>query len=321
MGFTSPEGVSFDLLAEEKMVIRLKGVVLCLCCPVETFGLAFVSSRTMPGNLKSPTSSTSVEANFLATSVLSTSIVGSELRRDGPLHLSARPSVNHVSIATRRPRVPNSMVERSMRDMSTESRGWATTSVGEGVATSATVRDESDGKGGLMVKVRNEDHNAPIDWLLSRRLPIMSRRYYRRALEEGRVKVDGRIVKRFVRVACGSMISVDSVRSTSAGVRDGDHALETPRNHLFPQRLPELRVLYEDQHCAVVAKPAGMVCQPCAAVGSGTVLHGLLDYTVRKNRVEDSDALIAAKSLSQGVVQHLDKATSGVMLVAKVRYR
>lgn len=208
-----------------------------------------------------------------------------------------------------------------MSDMTTENRGWATTSVGENVATSATGCDESGGKGGLVVKVRQEDHNAPIDWLLSRRLPIMSRRFYRRALEEGRVRVDGRTVKRFIRVARGSMISVDNVRSTSAAVRDGDRALETPRSYLFPQRLPELRVLYEDQHCAVVAKPAGMVCQPCEAVGSGTVLHGLLDYMVRKNRIEDSDALIAAKSLSQGVVQHLDKATSGVMLVAKVRYR
>lgn len=303
------------------MAIRLKWVVLYSCCAVRTSGLAFVSPRPRLGNLKSPTSSTSAEATSLAKSILSTSVVGSELRRDDSQHPSARPGVNPVSRTARHRRVPHSMVERSMTDVSTESRGWVTTSVGEGVATSATARDEIYGKGGLVVNVRQEDHNAPIDWLLSRRLPIMSRRFYRRALEEGRVKVDGRTVKRFVRVARGSTISVDSVRSTSAGARDGDRALETPRNYLFPQRLPELRVLYEDQHCAVVAKPAGMVCQPCEAVASGTVLHGLLDYMVRKNQVEDGDALTAAKSLSQGVVQHLDKATSGVMLVAKVRYR
>lgn len=160
------------------------------------------------------------------------------------------------------------------------------------------------------VVVSKEDDNAPIDWILSRRLPINSRRFYRKALEAGDVKVDGRTVKRLVRVASGRKISVDAGPSSST-------ADTTPRKFLFSQRLPQLRVLFEDKHLVVVMKPAGMVCQPCEAAPSGTVLHGLLYHMLKRKQSEEGD-LAAARTLSQGIVQRLDKHTSGVMVVAKV---
>lgn len=184
----------------------------------------------------------------------------------------------------------------------------------------------SEGSGDSVV-VSREDHNAPIDWILSRRLPTQSRRFYRKALESGDVKVNGRTVKRFVRVASGSKISVNmrspssssssSVSGAASGAGAGVHA-RRPRSFLFPERLPSLRVLYEDKHCAVVMKPAGMICQPCEAAPKGTVLHGLLYHMVQTGQVKEGDES-AATTLSQGIVQRLDKNTSGVMVIAKVR--
>ncbi|CAM9557484.1 unnamed protein product, partial [Hapterophycus canaliculatus] len=179
--------------------------------------------------------------------------------------------------------------------------------------------------------VSDEDNNAPIDWILSRRLPENSRRFYRKALEAGDVKVDGRKVRRFVRVKRGARISVDLGRqkqqqgaqlSSSAtgggGGGDANAVGSAPPTLVFPERLPRLRVVYEDEHLFAVMKPAGMVCQPCQAAPRGTVLHGLMYHMVQSGQIkEGSNMAAAANTLSQGVVQRLDKHTSGIMIVAK----
>ena len=190
-------------------------------------------------------------------------------------------------------------------------------------AAAATTTDTSSSSGRstgstaanfISTVVSQEDDNAPIDWILSRRLPMNSRRFYRKALEAGKVKIDRRTVKRFVRVRSGAKIFVDlgSPSSSSSG------ADTTKRNFLFPEHLPRLRVLFEDEHFFAVMKPAGMVCQPCEAAASGTVLHGLLHHMIQTRQAEEGD-LAAAGTLSQGIVQRLDKNTSGIMIVAKVR--
>ena len=279
-------------------------------CVLQTNGLALVSPQARPRQFDRPSLGTTKEAPATATRVYSTSIGG-------------RPSVARIE-ATRCRLTCCSMVDRSTTRGGNESRGQTPNSLSAdetkpGARQSKVITSKhSEGNNSVILEVRKEDHNTPIDWLLSRRLPIRSRRFYRRALEGGSVKVDGRTVKRFVRVSRGSTISIDNVVSAAAGPRDRASVPATLRSYLYPERLPGLRVLYEDPYCAVVAKPAGMVCQPCEAASSGTVLHGLLHHMVRKKKVEEED-LAAARSLSQGVVQRLDKATSGVMVVAKVR--
>lgn len=178
-------------------------------------------------------------------------------------------------------------------------------------AESSSTTSKRFKKRDISTVVSTEDNKAPIDWVLSRRLPENSRRFYRKALEAGNVKVDGRIVKRFVRVRSGSNISVD-IQSSSV-------AEAAPRMSLKPENMPELRVLFEDEHFFAIMKPAGMVCQPCAAARKGTVLHGLLHHLLQTGQVEEGDPA-AVSRLSQGIVQRLDKDTSGVMIVAKVFY-
>lgn len=165
--------------------------------------------------------------------------------------------------------------------------------------------------------VSQEDDNAPIDWILSRRMAVNSRRYYRKEIEEGGVKVNGKTVTQLVRVAGGSTISVKMGTSTGNVAGGTSGGLQKQKQLLFPQRLPSLKVLFEDEHFFAVQKPAGVVCQPCEGAKQGTVLHGLLDHMVKAGQVE-ADDLAAARRLSQGIVHRLDKHTSGVMIVAKV---
>lgn len=194
----------------------------------------------------------------------------------------------------------------------------ATKPVKARVSASATLPPESTGEDGLEhMVVATGDNNAPIDWILSRRMPVNSRRYYRKEIEVGGVKVNGKVVKTLVRVAAGSTISVKV--GTSAGATVGASGLRKQKQLLFPQHIPTLKVLHEDKHFFVVQKPAGMVCQPCEGAKKGTVLHGLLHHMVDSGQVR-ADDMEAARRLSQGIVHRLDKYTSGVMIVAKVCY-
>jgi 23S rRNA pseudouridine1911/1915/1917 synthase len=76
---------------------------------------------------------------------------------------------------------------------------------------------------------------------------------------------------------------------------------------LVPEPIP-LDFLYEDEHLAIVNKPAGMVVHPSAGHDTGTLVH----------------ALLAHCPLSQiggvqrpGIVHRLDKDTSGAIAIAK----
>lgn len=71
----------------------------------------------------------------------------------------------------------------------------------------------------------------------------------------------------------------------------------------------KLKILFEDDYCAVVYKPAGLVTHPSPGHYDRTLVHGLL---------------FALKSLSgiggverPGIVHRLDKDTEGLLLVAK----
>ncbi len=67
-----------------------------------------------------------------------------------------------------------------------------------------------------------------------------------------------------------------------------------------------LEVLYEDVHLLVLNKPAGLVVHPGAGNPTGTLLNGLLAL---------DDALRCLPRA--GIVQRLDKETSGLMVVAR----
>lgn len=75
-----------------------------------------------------------------------------------------------------------------------------------------------------------------------------------------------------------------------------------------PQDIP-LEILYQDEHVAVVVKPAGLVVHPAAGNPDGTLVNALLYHL-------DSLSGIGGE-MRPGIVHRLDKDTSGLMLVAK----
>ncbi len=122
----------------------------------------------------------------------------------------------------------------------------------------------------------------------------LSRSQIRKAVEEGRVLVNGRRVKAGHRLREGDAVELAIPEPVPLDVQ--------------PEAIP-LSVLFEDEHLLVVDKPAGMVVHPAAGHSSGTLVHALLHHC--------RDLSGIGGVLRPGIVHRLDRDTSGLLLVAK----
>jgi len=73
-------------------------------------------------------------------------------------------------------------------------------------------------------------------------------------------------------------------------------------------KLKKTKILFEDEHCFIVDKPAGVAVHPGSGIKFG---HSLIDYCVALTRSKDPDAP------EPKLVHRLDKDTSGLVMVAK----
>jgi 23S rRNA pseudouridine1911/1915/1917 synthase len=84
---------------------------------------------------------------------------------------------------------------------------------------------------------------------------------------------------------------------------------EIPPNALLPEDIP-LDILYEDEHLAVINKPADMVVHPSRGHWDGTLVSALAFHF--GNRLSGTRG-----SVRPGVVHRLDRDTTGAILIAK----
>jgi 23S rRNA pseudouridine1911/1915/1917 synthase len=77
-----------------------------------------------------------------------------------------------------------------------------------------------------------------------------------------------------------------------------------------PENIP-LEILYEDAHCIVINKAAGIMVHPATGKATGTLVNALLHHC------PDLDGIGGERR--PGIVHRLDKETSGVMIVAKTQ--
>jgi 23S rRNA pseudouridine1911/1915/1917 synthase len=90
---------------------------------------------------------------------------------------------------------------------------------------------------------------------------------------------------------------------------------------MMPEAIP-LDVVYEDAHIIVVNKRAGMLVHPTRMEKSGTLANAL-SYYLNREAIELTEAnnpeqaLYKQSLVRPGLVHRLDRATSGLMVVAK----
>lgn len=142
--------------------------------------------------------------------------------------------------------------------------------------------------------VESADENKRLDIFLAEKMPIYSRSYIKKGIEEGKVKVSGQIVKPNYKLKEQDVV-FSSIQPP-------------PKPTLEPENIP-LNIIYEDDDIIVLDKTRGMVVYPAQGNYSGTLVNALLYHT--KN-LSDINGV-----MRPGIVHRLDKDTSGIMVIAK----
>jgi 23S rRNA pseudouridine1911/1915/1917 synthase len=133
-----------------------------------------------------------------------------------------------------------------------------------------------------------------LDQYLSNMFGEFSRSSVRRVIDAGGVSVNGKPAKASYKVRHGDEILIRPPEPT----RPGPAAEDIP-----------LEVLYQDEHLAVINKPANMVVHPAKGNWSGTLVNALRHHFPQLSGLNGD--------YRAGIVHRLDRDTSGVILVAK----
>ncbi|MBF0595130.1 MAG: RluA family pseudouridine synthase [Candidatus Omnitrophica bacterium] len=146
----------------------------------------------------------------------------------------------------------------------------------------------------------NESDEADIrvDVFVTRALPdvIPSRMFVKRLFDEGRLLVNGKVVKQHYKVHVGDEVVLD--------VRVEDY----PDERIKPENVP-LDIVYEDECMIALNKAVGVAVHPAAGHYGGTLVNALVHHF---GSLSDMNG-----AKRPGIVHRLDKETSGILLVAK----
>ncbi len=152
----------------------------------------------------------------------------------------------------------------------------------------------------LTLTVSLEDATQRLDQYLATQISEVSRARVQQLIEKGEVLVNGAAAKASLRLK-------GEERITIAGPP------QPPPLRAIPEEIP-LDLVYEDDDLAIVNKPAGMMVHAGAgatddARNHGTLVNALLHHFKALSAV--------GGDLRPGIVHRLDRATSGLMVVAK----
>jgi 23S rRNA pseudouridine1911/1915/1917 synthase len=137
------------------------------------------------------------------------------------------------------------------------------------------------------------DHTERLDRFLADQLQL-SRTQAARLIADKAVQVDGSVARASRTLARGARVTL-----TFPGI--------APPRQLAPAHIP-ITIVWEDEHLAVIDKPAGLVVHPAPGHWDDTLVNAL---------VARGTALGGGVEGRPGIVHRLDRDTSGLMLVAK----
>jgi 23S rRNA pseudouridine1911/1915/1917 synthase len=172
----------------------------------------------------------------------------------------------------------------------------------------------------VRIEAGGEDAGRRIDQLLYERLGRLSRMRIRNLIAAG-CRLNGAPGRAGLKVAAGDIIELD----VPAG----------PPSSMDPDPIP-LEIAYEDDEILVVVKPPGMLAHPTLGVKRGTLMNALAHHLNIVDRdfadTDQQSTIYAADSglrpvaanatpaaVRAGLVHRLDRATSGLMVIAKTQ--
>src|SRR5262249_6515154 len=147
------------------------------------------------------------------------------------------------------------------------------------------------------IQVRS-DRAVRADRLLAESLGGLSRRRIQRLLENGSIRIDGRRIRKGAMIRGERFVEVAAAHSTSSA---------------FPaERALPIAVVFEDESCIAIDKPAGRAAHALRSDERGTIANFLTARFAGCASAGDTP-------LEAGLVHRLDTDTSGVLLAARTR--
>lgn len=137
-----------------------------------------------------------------------------------------------------------------------------------------------------------------IDKFLVARMEGVSRNKVQRAIESGRVTINGNTVQPNFKIRPLQEIIVYSDR-------------EVLGEEIVPEKM-DLNIVYEDDDIMIINKPVGLVVHPGSGNRNGTLVNGVAYYLQQQNKDISEETLPRF-----GLVHRIDKNTSGLMVLAK----
>src|SRR5699024_7826495 len=143
----------------------------------------------------------------------------------------------------------------------------------------------------------SEDSGKRIDVYLAKIMEDESRTYIKGLINNGYIKVNGKIVKPKYLVKLKNFITVNFPEPEIIQIKPEDISLD---------------IVYEDDNIAIINKPQGLLVHPANGNYSETLVNGLFYYF---NHLSNYGGI-----MRPGIVHRLDKDTSGLLIIAKDNY-
>jgi 23S rRNA pseudouridine1911/1915/1917 synthase len=134
-----------------------------------------------------------------------------------------------------------------------------------------------------------------LDKFLTLVLPDYSRSKLAKLVDDGGVTVNGELEKTSYKLKSGDVVELEA-------------APETEAHDLTPANIP-LDIVYEDDDLLIVNKPRGLASHPAASLKEPSLVNALLGRGGPLSGV--------GGDFRPGIVHRLDRATTGLMVVAK----
>lgn len=147
----------------------------------------------------------------------------------------------------------------------------------------------------LVFKVESEDAQnfKRLDAYLSHKLPDISRNLIKKHFLDGLFSSETKLeLKKMPKLGTEIIFKVPVLKNTD----------------IEAQNIP-LEFLYQDEHLAIINKPAGMVVHPAPGNYDGTLVNAILFHC--------PDLKGIGNEKRPGIVHRLDKGTTGIMVIAK----
>ena len=143
-----------------------------------------------------------------------------------------------------------------------------------------------------------------LDVFLSEKVKHWSRARLKKLIDDGDVLVNRKVIKPSYKLRENDEVKIELADQKSDNFK--------PENIL-------LDIVFEDEHLAVINKPAGMVVHPGAGISSGTLANAIAYHFYQKidGGGSQSETHESAQDNRVGIVHRLDKDTSGLIAVAK----